>query len=40
MLDEKKIKAVVKAMKGETAIPGIRVHEEGSVAVKKSAEEW
>lgn len=40
MLDEKKIKAVVKAMKGETAIPGIRVHEEGSVAVKKAAEEW
>lgn len=39
-LDEKKIKAVVKAMKGDTAIPGIRVFEDGTVAVKKTAEEW
>ena len=43
MLDEKKVTAVVKAMKGQTAIPGIRAFEEASIAVKRSGagdDEW
>lgn len=42
VLDEKKVKAVVKAMRADTNIPGIRVFEDASVAVssKKGGEEW
>jgi len=35
MPDEKAIRGVVKAMKGKTAIPGVRVFNRGSVAVSK-----
>jgi len=36
MLDEKKVKAVVKAMKDKANIPGIKAFEKGSVAVKRT----
>lgn len=37
MVDEKKIGQVVKAMKGDTNIPGIRVWDAGTVVARKSA---
>lgn len=42
MVDEKKVKGVVKAMKADTNIPGISVFEKTTVALKKegSNDEW
>jgi len=39
MVDEKKVEAIVKAMKEQTNIPGIKAFEKTTVAVKRKVEE-